>query len=51
MNAEERVNISSSHVKCDGGEDGHPLIYLEVGDNNTVTCPYCGKIFVYNEEN
>ncbi|PPR15239.1 MAG: hypothetical protein CFH33_01565, partial [Alphaproteobacteria bacterium MarineAlpha9_Bin3] len=35
-------------VSCSGGEggDGHPKIYLTIGANKqTISCPYCGKVF------
>ena len=35
-------------VTCSGGEggDGHPKIYLTIGVNEqTISCPYCGKVF------
>jgi len=32
-------------VSCDGGGGalGHPLVYLNTGENGAVDCPYCGK--------
>lgn len=47
MNDKERTNKRKVH--CDGGENGHPLIYLEVSGEET--CPYCGKIFIYDDSN
>ena len=35
-------------VECSGGKDGdgHPKIYLTIGANEqTIACPYCGKVF------
>ena len=29
-----------------GGALGHPKVYLEMGDENFVECPYCDKRFV-----
>ena len=44
-NEEERTN--DRKVSCNGGENGHPLIYLEI-DNEKITCPYCRKVFIYD---
>ena len=49
MNCEEKVNSNSRKVECDGGEHGHPLIYLEISTDNEIICPYCGKLFVYRQ--
>ena len=39
--------VSSKKVSCDGGGGalGHPKVYLEMGDENEITCPYCSKLF------
>ena len=39
--------VSSKKVSCDGGggELGHPKVYLEMGDENEIICPYCSKLF------
>jgi uncharacterized Zn-finger protein len=38
-------------VMCEGQGNNqvsqHPRIYLQVQENSKVTCPYCGKEFVY----
>lgn len=46
MKNEEKTN--QHKVSCDGGENGHPLIYLNISEEGKITCPYCGKIFVYD---
>tara|TARA_B100001057_G_C22177840_1_gene692080 strand:+ start:377 stop:553 length:177 start_codon:yes stop_codon:yes gene_type:complete len=42
--------VSSKKVSCDGGGGvlGHPKVYLEMGDENQITCPYCSKLFKLN---
>jgi uncharacterized Zn-finger protein len=49
----EVYRVESSVVKCDGtglgNEGGHPLIYLTIGDEGHVTCPYCSRKFVLVE--
>ena len=47
--------VESSLVGCDGadndnsGESGHPLIYLNMGNEGQVICPYCSRKFVLVE--
>lgn len=44
----ETIETETKRVSCDGGGGalGHPLVYLEMGDNNFVECPYCDRRFV-----
>jgi uncharacterized Zn-finger protein len=44
----EIVEVDSTRVACDGigGGLGHPRVYLEMGDENFVECPYCDRRFV-----
>ena len=39
--------VSSKKVSCDGGGGalGHPKVYLEMGDENEIICPYCSKLY------
>jgi len=43
----EIVHVDSKKVSCDGGKgpSGHPLVYLNMGKNDFVVCPYCSKYF------
>ena len=43
----EVITVKSRQVRCDGGggASGHPMIYLNMGDNNFIDCPYCGRRF------
>ena len=43
----EIVETDKTRVSCDGGGGalGHPRVYLEMGDENFVECPYCDKRF------
>jgi uncharacterized Zn-finger protein len=47
----EVMEVSASRVSCDGGGGalGHPRVYLEMGDENFVECPYCDKRFVLKD--
>jgi uncharacterized Zn-finger protein len=30
---------------CNGGDNGHPGIYLTANEEGKAACPYCGKKF------
>ena len=47
----EIVEVPTSRVACDGGGGalGHPKVYLEMGDEGFVECPYCDKRFVLRD--
>ncbi len=41
------VLTESRKVSCDGGGTlGHPLVWLEMGDDDVVVCGYCDQRFV-----
>ncbi len=44
----ETVTVNTIEVACDGGEGalGHPRVYLKLGDDGGVDCPYCDKLFI-----
>ena len=44
--APETVEVKETTVACDGGPLGHPKVYLSLGDNGAVDCPYCDRRFV-----
>ena len=46
--APEVVVVHSRRIACDGvgGALGHPRVYLEMGDEDFVECPYCDRRFV-----
>ena len=48
IEAPEVIEVDDTRVKCDGsgGALGHPRVYLEMGDENFVECPYCDRKFV-----
>ena len=41
--------VSAKQIACDGGELGHPKVFLELGDNGSVICPYCSREFIYKK--
>lgn len=46
----EVITVSEKRVACDGGKGalGHPKVFLTIGDEGKVTCPYCSREFVYS---
>jgi uncharacterized Zn-finger protein len=44
----EIIEVDSPTVACDGGGGvlGHPKVYLNMGDDDFVECPYCDRRFV-----
>lgn len=45
--APEKIRVEEHRVACDGGGGalGHPLVYLEMGHQHSVQCPYCGRLY------
>ena len=43
----EIVETDSRVVACDGGDGalGHPRVFLNIGAENFIDCPYCDKRF------
>jgi uncharacterized Zn-finger protein len=50
--APEKIIVDEHRVACDGGGGalGHPLVYMEMGDETSVQCPYCGRLYVLDED-
>jgi len=44
----EIVRVHAHRVACDGvgGALGHPRVFLDLGVDGTVDCPYCDRRFV-----
>ncbi|QTC90502.1 zinc-finger domain-containing protein [Brevundimonas goettingensis] len=48
----EEIVVSSKRVACDGGNGvhgatlGHPLVYLDMGEDDFIECGYCDRRFV-----
>ncbi len=44
----ETIETDRTTVSCDGGGGalGHPRVYLNMGQDNFVECPYCDRRFV-----
>jgi len=41
------IIVTKTRVACDGGGGalGHPKTYLDMGQDNTVRCKYCDRVF------
>ena len=50
--APEVETVRSTKVYCDGKEGalGHPRVYLTIGIEGYVECPYCDKRFVLADD-
>jgi uncharacterized Zn-finger protein len=53
LDAPETVTVTTHRVACDGPDNvggggalGHPKVYLQIGDEGFVECPYCDRRFV-----
>ncbi|MFP6711401.1 MAG: zinc-finger domain-containing protein [Rhodospirillales bacterium] len=48
---EEPIVVETEQVSCDGGSgaSGHPNVYLSIGKEGQIVCPYCSRIFVLAE--
>ena len=48
LDAPEQITVRTRRVACDGvgGALGHPRVYLEMGEEDFVECPYCDRKFV-----
>ena len=51
VDSPEIIEVETSRVSCDGigGALGHPRVYLEMGDETSVECPYCDRRFVLKD--
>jgi uncharacterized Zn-finger protein len=48
----ETVYVTEKEVSCDGGKGalGHPFVYLNMGEKEEITCPYCNKHFILKKK-
>lgn len=46
--APEVIAVTSKRVKCDGGGGalGHPVVFYDMGEADSVECLYCDRRFV-----
>ncbi len=43
----EKIRIGTGEFKCTGTSPpfDHPHVYLDMGDENQIVCPYCSTLF------
>ena len=51
MQPVETVEVENAKVACNGGGGalGHPLVYLTIGKERQIDCPYCGRRFTLKD--
>ena len=47
----EKIFVGAKELQCMGARHpfDHPHVYLDMGADNQVLCPYCSTLFVYDE--
>jgi uncharacterized Zn-finger protein len=47
----EIITVDTDRVACDGGGGplGHPKVYLNLGEQGRIECPYCSRVYVLRE--
>ena len=48
MTEGETIAVTGPRVACDGGGGtlGHPRVWLTLGTDGEITCPYCSRRYV-----
>ena len=48
MSEDDVVVVGQKYVKCDGGGGplGHPVSWMDMGEDDFVVCKYCDRRFV-----
>jgi uncharacterized Zn-finger protein len=43
----EVITVDTDRVACDGGGGalGHPKVYLNLGEEGQIECPYCSRLY------
>lgn len=46
----ERIEIGAREFECTGASApyDHPHVFLDMGDDGEIVCPYCSTLFVHN---
>jgi uncharacterized Zn-finger protein len=45
----ETIYVDTQVVACNGGGGalGHPRVYLNLGPDHRVECPYCSRLYIH----
>ena len=48
----DQIEVNTATVGCDGGggDMGHPMVYLKIGDEGGIVCPYCSRQFALSKD-
>jgi uncharacterized Zn-finger protein len=48
----EKILIGAKEFQCMGARPphDHPHVYLDMGADNQILCPYCSTLFVYDPQ-
>jgi uncharacterized Zn-finger protein len=48
----DRIKIGVKEFQCMGTRppDDHPHVYLDMGDDDEIVCPYCSTLFEYDSK-
>lgn len=48
---QQKKDVTQQRFACDGGNAGlgHPRVFLTIGAEGTVECPYCDCLYTYHE--
>ena len=52
MAEKDQSEDNTATVGCDGGggDTGHNMVYLKIGDEGGIVCPYCSRHFVLADD-
>ena len=47
----EKIYVGVKELKCMGARSpfDHPHVYLDMGSDNQILCPYCSTLYVYDQ--
>jgi len=51
IDAPETIKVKETRIACDGGGGalGHPKVYLSLGKDGVIDCPYCDRRFILEQ--
>jgi uncharacterized Zn-finger protein len=51
MTPTETILVETKTVACNGGGGalGHPKVYLNLGPEHRVLCPYCSRLYILEQ--
>ncbi len=52
MSDTDQIEVKTATVGCDGGGGalGHPMVYLKIGGEGEIVCPYCSRHYVLSDD-